>query len=77
MFKFACFLLKFAPLWYLRLLISGLHRLEYVSWKDLRRISIVSIVEAVVVLVAIITGIVPSLMFFNNVYYNQFPELRI
>ena len=43
----------------------------------MRRARIIDAVDAIVFFVATITGILPSLIFFNNVYYNQFPELRI
>ena len=77
MFKFACFLLKFAPLWYLQFLVDALRSHEHADWKHLLGIRVNDVTEAIVLTITVITGILPSLIFFDNVYYNQFPELRI
>lgn len=77
MFKFACFLLKFAPRWYLKLLVSGLRSLEYVPYSFVFTADVDDAFDYISRFIVTITGVLPSLIFFNNVYYNQFPELRI
>ena len=78
MFKFACFLLRFAPKWYLTLLIDGLHsKLERISYRILLYPDCNGFFGIAVWLTLYLTGIVPSLVFFNNAFYDNFPELRI
>ena len=77
MFKLACFLLRFAPLWYLQCILKLLPFRKRASWKDLSTLRIISALDAIVLVIAVISGLIPSLMFFNNVYYDNFPELRI